>query len=1358
MDDERKNDERKNYKIITVHIGDNSVIIGRKIWDKYVANYSNDANNYYVLDENGYPRAVYVDNNANIKKIMTEIDQLVESITTLACFNIIGDLDSLMYYDVLSYIKRQYTNAILLNICIMPPTKIVLNPDVDNLILYNISAISNFTNSTILIDYDTLVKKGMGSTFKDKQLYTEDVENRIADILSYYIFVMFINENTRQESYEIATNISKSMGIATLAYEDDTLDSAEMAIKLTENYLVGFPKSTIIYRKAICDDSDVETKINEGLKNETLFVFSKIDTLCITALKRPDLPARGLTIVIDTGIKAFFSDIIDRLKIGKNDIIMDIYSSAGNIYNDLTALTKLQITVSSFVAHMCLINEYKMDDDTIDQMKAAAAAFDSPINTERAEAAAAEAAAAATNAIKQAFPDKALIGEEEDVSSSAAGLAAFSKVYSSYAVFKNKDIITAAVKKALAYTSSLKDAENKFIITLNVIYEIIKQNEFFILKYPRELKEIIGLAIEAGKKLPGNSLYLNMFEQLRQVEALNKVDLEILRLDRLDTYMAFLLKNAENKFSITLNIIYEFIKQNNLLITEHPEELKKIISLAIEAGKNLPYDSKYLELHKTLSNTLSDTQPFTEDTLKILRLDKIDDDESFIDKSSVDVMTYILDKVIINYKDNDTYALTAALNNNLTKMINDAQTKDRDLNTINDTTHSNLPAVVEANAELLSAENKFENAKNVLYSANGEMLKRGDELKDANNKYIIANDEYNKALSDSVTTFNRQQQNILNDNDNYDILYRSYVIKSAALNFERGKYRDLESDYINKNKYYEDMKVSYLTDIYDKLDISNNNSDKVKELYTSHMLPFAKLVVKLLNNYNKLKSDVSTYRNYLVANFNTVIKPPRSFGSISEGNIRGTLNTYFRNIESSAQDVLNISRKCVDSYKILADEYNKIAELYYTTTDTSTTTHYITTIDRDAWNSLNTYADDMWKAVHGMGVSADPSANRDPATQTYYHYTGNSYILKWAPNLPYIRSTPVLDIYDTECGEENKTNGSLILLRVLNNILTRIDNMTLLATAGPDDLVNLNQLNSIINREIAYANMKDYIITSSFTNTLNNGITNYNKYLDEKKITITTRLRSTVIPEGDAAERANTAFIDYNKTKDLSNAEANYDLASSQLNSFSSKFTGFNDYGTETKLGILKQAKSESDTKRENLIGYSDSILMPAQAAFNETNAAAAAAKIKYNELITDYELNKITYTVNYDALILSHFYLSLLDCSNILQNNTIRSKGSLFNQVKKFIKVADDKKYNTLALNESVAIYKLWLVFEIKSQLKSNVSLDDSIELIKNKISSEPNMNNNVYIEALDDIKNYFMLVNSTINKIEVLSGNKLV
>jgi hypothetical protein len=2141
MADAQIDDTPVNYKIITVHIGDNSVIIGRKIWEKYSNIYNNS---YFLFDDNGYPRAVYVDNNADIKKIMTEIREQVGSIITLACFNIIADLDSLMYYDVLSAIKKQYTNAILLNICIMPPTKIVLNPDVDNLILYNISAISNFTNSTILIDYDTFIEKRMAPIFKGKEIYIEDVENKIADILSYYIFIMFSCPWTRQEPHEIAKDISKSAGIATLAYldrDDDNTNIYKKAMDLTENYLVGFKKSNIIYRRVICDDNNVETNIKKELVNEKLVTYSKIDTLYIKQLYRPTSPMpQGLTIVIDTGIKKFFSDIIDRLKIGKNDIIMDIYSYAGRIYDDLNPLTKLQITLSSFIAHMCLINEYKMDANAITQMNAAAGAFNSPIDA--VSTAAAKIAAAAANAIKVAFPNEALRGmvpsatvsasdaftdittdaaakaaaeeaaaafaaatfaaeeaaaasaaskaataaaaskaaaaaaskaaaeeaaeeaaavaakaaagkagakgvaaaeeaasaaldaaafaaeeaaaafaAEEEAAASAASKAAlakaatlaaeeaaakaaeeeaaaldaaassaafaaeeaaaasaaskaaaaaaaaasaaskaaaakaaaakaaagkagakgvaaaeeaskaataaerqavaaaeeaskaataaerravaaaeeaaelaaasalrrrakaaspfiaFSNVYISQTVFRNKDIITAAVKKALTYTSSLKNDKTKFIITLNVIYEIIKQNDFFILKYPQELKEIIGLAIEAGKKLPDNSPdLLNMFKQLSQVEALNKVDLEILRLDRIDTYMAFLLENAENNFIVTVNVIYQIIKHNKTIILADKLKLKKIIDLAIEVGKKLPENSKY----STLYNTLRITTDFTEDNLENLRLYKIDD-ESFIDKSFVDVMSYILDKVIINYKNIDTNALTDVLNKNLNIMIIDAKAKDRakdvTLDEINEDKFSKLLDASEASAELSSATDEFERAKYTLYIANDNMNTIESELSEASTIYRDALED----IHESITDFNTQQQNRVNDDSEYTKKYSDYLIKYGAANEEISKQRTLDADYNNKRDIYERMKASYIADIDAKLKIHTDNPNIVENLYNYYLLPFSKLVTDLLNQRNTFITNTSNYTTLVMNNINLYesLGGHKYYDDYYDDQVILQAES-FEALKTSSSNFLRISSSCVESYKKLADEYNRIVDLYFTDSNTGTTTsttnsitktYYITKLNKTAWDSLNTNAHNMWLAIWQKGVDSRTWYVDGPSL-----YFQNGDIYRWAQLSIKTPTEPVLyPGYEYRLG----TQSNLVLCRVLDILLTRIGNINIVdtVTATADPVINLNFINRNYINEIAAINMIDFGITEGFKSRLNSGITTYNTYLNDMKEDINNRNRASVIPEGRDAEEAFTALNEYNTSKAESNAKNAYATALSSLQTFTKTFTGFNyeskftewsdaeidmkeleakkisckyytlipaqvafnnattrksaadiayneliamekaddkidndeisklravmdaaaelssatgeldraknavsiaqfkmneiekdlaiandnvkttreqyltarddsfsnfntqqankntddtmyrtkystyrtnrgvwdvavrrkaslqedydkknylytvrnkndmdnvnnrlfistqnssrlpltsskilefnihvdmlvaqlnkfkenvniyendvekyiadefdadeiwhtnryarefeelktsatnlisinnscvdaykelfdeynlypplyntttqtyitpltdrnalnalkgyatyawlaiyqknvssdaednmvglrgreingepmrppstietwirdilkitndfssprrsspdpkngsiilcnflkyvfnkidditiiapkiinnvvitdafkiknnpdinnslskryltmlttgitryneslgtestniltrvrstidpegqlaetaftelnnynsstvlsaarlsldtalselrnitktftgfiDYDAEGKYKALNDAEIKAKRLQADKISLNNYILMPARAALMAVENRKSDADIKYNKLIENYKPNIRQYTENYDALILSPFYLSLVHCSKTLINNTI-SRELLFNQVKNFIEVADAKKSNTSALNNSVAIYKLWLVFEIKSQLKSNVSLDDSIENIKNKISSEPNMNNKVYIEALDDIKNYFMLVNSTINKIEVLSGIKI-
>ena len=595
------------YKVITIHIGDNGIKIAREIWKKYKDEHKAAAASsiHPLLDNNGDPRAVYVNNRTNIERTMSDITQLVESITTLACFNIIADLDSPIYYDVLSAIKKKYTDAILLNICIMPAKKIVLDPEVDNIILYNISAISNFTDSTILIDYDTITK-GMNQ-YGSTPIYTTDIVNKIADIISYYIHIMFVNESTRQEAHEIANNISRYTGIATLVYVDDATNSDETAIKLTENYLVGFEKSTILYRRIICENNDVIVKINKELVNETLFICSKIDTIFNRDSRSNSLPPRGLTIVIDTGIKNFFLGIKANSKIGKNNIIQNIYSNAGEIYGKLDPQIQLYITLSSFITHIYFVTgaigrnmgnntvdnainsairdaitatsiitrldtDNKTGDDAVTRLTEALILVDKALaniasaleNTSQGgsggnkgvngiiidavtgkssflTAPPAGPIPLVINAVNGTFITPAAAADAAAAAADAATTTAyndtlnsFDNLYINYPDIFKKVLVMIATVFEVVPKISLKNIENNFLVTLNVIYQIIKQNKFFILDYPRELTYIISLALKVGDRLPSTSPYFGIYIQLSEVEALNKVDLEILRLEGID--------------------------------------------------------------------------------------------------------------------------------------------------------------------------------------------------------------------------------------------------------------------------------------------------------------------------------------------------------------------------------------------------------------------------------------------------------------------------------------------------------------------------------------------------------------------------------------------------------------------------------------------------------------------------------------------------------------------------------------------------------------------------------------------------------------------------------------------------------
>jgi hypothetical protein len=487
----------------------------------------------------------------------------------------------------------------------MPAKTLVIHPEVDNVILYNISAISNFTDSTILIDYDT-VTKGM-NTDNLNRIFTDDVVNKMADILSYYLHVMFVNESTRQTPYKIANYISKSKGIATLAYVDNVTNSDEMALKLTENYLLEFEKSTILYRRTICENNDVIAKINKELVNETLFISSKIDTIFNKESRPNPLPLRGLTIVIDTGIKNFFLGIKSNSVIGKNNIIKNIYSNAGEKYGDIDPQIQRYITLSSFITHIYFVtgaigrsmgNEIvntainsavrdaitatgvitsldtfnKTGEDAVRRLNDALILVNNALaniasalgNTSQGSsggntdvngitidavtgkssfltAPIGGATPLVINAVNGTFTTPAAAAATTDAATADATadaynstLSAFDKLYiNSPGTYKNVLVMNATVLEVVSKIS-LKDIENNFLVTLNVIYEVIKQNEFFILDYPTEIKDIITLALKAGEKLPIDSKYFDMYKQLSEVEALNKVDLEILRLEKID--------------------------------------------------------------------------------------------------------------------------------------------------------------------------------------------------------------------------------------------------------------------------------------------------------------------------------------------------------------------------------------------------------------------------------------------------------------------------------------------------------------------------------------------------------------------------------------------------------------------------------------------------------------------------------------------------------------------------------------------------------------------------------------------------------------------------------------------------------
>ena len=295
---------------------------------------------------------------------MNTITQKVGSITELAFFNVIGDLDSPKYYEVLSSIKDAYKSSKILNICIMPAKTRVIDPRVDNQILYNVSAIGNFTDSTILIEHDKIVE----IVEKERKKVTmEDITNKIADILSYYMYVMFINKSTRQNHDDILEAIPLEKGIATLAYVEDATNPDEMVDKLITDYLVGYTKSTTIYRRVICDDPNVTSIIDNILNTtvKTAGVLTYIAPSLVSGLpRRGRLPPRGLTIVIDTGIKEFFSGLKSNLDVKNDDVIKTIYSNVAYTKDMLPTETNLELLISRYIAYSYIGQIYQ--DNTQD--------------------------------------------------------------------------------------------------------------------------------------------------------------------------------------------------------------------------------------------------------------------------------------------------------------------------------------------------------------------------------------------------------------------------------------------------------------------------------------------------------------------------------------------------------------------------------------------------------------------------------------------------------------------------------------------------------------------------------------------------------------------------------------------------------------------------------------------------------------------------------------------------------------------------------------------------------------------------------------------------------------------------------
>lgn len=475
---------------------------------------------------------------------MKTIPAKVGSITELAFFNVIGDLDSPKYYEVLSFINAKYKDIKILNICILPEKTRVINPRVDNDILYNVSAIGNFTDSTILIEYDKIIEIVEKEKGEGEVVNTTHITNKIADILSYYMYVMFINKSTRQTHDDILREIPLKTGIATLAYVDDTTDPAEMANKLTTDYLVGFTKSTTIYRRVICDDSFV-TSIIDRKAVKTAGVLTYIAPSLPTELPRTNLPPRGLTIVIDTGIKKFFSELKRNLEVKNDDIIKEIYSNVEKSKNMLPRETNIELRISRLIAYYYIVRCYL---DYIEIWGVADA--DSPAAAQKLKAAAANMAASAAaarlyNEFDFALPAESLNTRLTNELANANTIFNFQPdptvdifdyLDNFFTTHNLSEVFVIEYAKIAVTTLNkvLPDTINKFILTNNVIYQIIKQNDFSILQNPEAVKDILEISIESGKSLPINSPYLKIVGSLREVEGINKIDLEILRLERLD--------------------------------------------------------------------------------------------------------------------------------------------------------------------------------------------------------------------------------------------------------------------------------------------------------------------------------------------------------------------------------------------------------------------------------------------------------------------------------------------------------------------------------------------------------------------------------------------------------------------------------------------------------------------------------------------------------------------------------------------------------------------------------------------------------------------------------------------------------
>ena len=472
--------------------------------------------------------AVYVTNNMDIRITMNMIKQNVGSIKYIAFFNVIGDLDSPKYYEVLSSIKDAYKSSKILNICIMPAKTRVIDPRVDNQILYNVSAIGDFTDSTILIEHDKIVEI---VEKERKKVIMEDIQNKIADILSYYTYVMFINKSTRQNHDDILNRIPLEKGIATLAYVEDTANPDEMADKLITDYLVGYKKSTTIYRQVICDDPNV-TRIIDNILNTTVKtagVLTYIAPSLVSGLPLTDLPPRGLTIVIDTGIKEFFSGLKDKLLVKNDAIIKEIYSKVEYTKDMLPTETNLELLISRYIAYSYIGQIYQDNTQDITNLDMI---LDEWLGSGDRNA---------KNLIDNLNNVLTEINNKFKSSSTSPNVVQYNNN-----IFDNLDdffstivlppfLVVNGVKSAVtALNKVLSKTTNKFILTNNIIYQIIKQNNFSILKNPKAVKDILEISIESGKSLPIDSPYLKIVGSLREVEGINKIDLEILRLDRLD--------------------------------------------------------------------------------------------------------------------------------------------------------------------------------------------------------------------------------------------------------------------------------------------------------------------------------------------------------------------------------------------------------------------------------------------------------------------------------------------------------------------------------------------------------------------------------------------------------------------------------------------------------------------------------------------------------------------------------------------------------------------------------------------------------------------------------------------------------